>query len=82
MNTKIPVEGQPGLYRDENTGAILNCSDVQYQKYIELKQVKLKEIERMNELKNKVDEIDHIKNDIGEIKNIMNVILQKLNLHS
>ena len=43
MNSKILVEGQPGLYRDEVSGAILNCSDTQYKKYLELKNIKKKQ---------------------------------------
>ena len=26
----IKVQGYPGLYRDENTGAIVNCNDSEY----------------------------------------------------
>ena len=39
---KGPVEGNPGLYRDSKSGAILNCSDTEFQKYLELKELKSK----------------------------------------
>jgi hypothetical protein len=79
MDTKIPVEGQPGLYRDENTGAILNCSDLQYKKYMELREIKLKESQQMKEMKSKINEIEDLKTDLNEIKNIMKIILEKIN---
>lgn len=82
MSTKIPVNGQPGLYRDENTGAILNCSDLQYQKYLQLKQIKLKELGELEEMKKKINEINNIKNDLDEIKDTMKIILEKLNFNS
>ena len=30
----IRVEGHKNLYRDENTGAIVNCDDVAYENYV------------------------------------------------
>ena len=33
----IKVEGQPNLYRDEKTGAIINCDTHGYNQYIRLK---------------------------------------------
>ena len=32
----IPVEGHPNLYRDEHSGAIINCDDQSYNQYINL----------------------------------------------
>jgi len=75
----VPVEGNIGLFRDENSNAILNCSDSDYEKYLELKTEKIKEINRLNELNNKVNEIDQLKTDVGEIKDMMKLILSKLN---
>jgi hypothetical protein len=45
----IPVEGHKGLYRDENTNAIVNCNDYQYQEYIKLKTESLSE--KLSEIK-------------------------------
>lgn len=78
MTSKIPVEGQPGLYRDENSGAILNCSDIQYKKYLELKNIKKKELEEMNNLKSKVSEIDDLKTDIKELKDLISILINKI----
>lgn len=65
---KIPVEGHSGLYRDSNTGAILNCDDVAYVNYMKNKEVKLREKQ----------EIENLKNDVSEIKDMMKLILSKL----
>lgn len=78
----LPVEGNKGLFRDENSSAILNCSDSDYQKYLELKNEKIKEISRLNELNNKVNEIDQLKSDVSEMKDMMKLILSKLNSES
>ena len=78
----LPVEGNKGLFRDENFSALLNCSDSDYQKYLELKNEKIKEISRLNELNNKVNEIDQLKSDVSEMKDMMKLILSKLNSES
>jgi hypothetical protein len=39
---KLQVEGNPNLYRDMNSGALVNGSDNEFQKYLELKEMKLK----------------------------------------
>lgn len=69
---KIPVEGNPGLYRDSETGAILNCSDIEYNNYMKTKEVKLKEKQ----------EIQNIKSEVSEIKDMMKIILSKLDSNS
>lgn len=53
----IPVEGHKGLYRDENTNAIVNCNDYQYQEYLKLKNESLSEKQEIENLKNELDEI-------------------------
>ena len=78
----IPVEGNIGLFRDENSSAILNCSDSDYQKYLELKTVKAKEVTRLNEITEKVNEIDQLKSDVSEMKDMMKLILSKLDSNS
>lgn len=54
----IPVKGHSELYRDKNSNAILNCSDVEYNEYLKIK----------NTILNQKNEIETIKNDIEEIK--------------
>jgi len=61
----IPVKGHPDLYRDENTGAILNCNDTGYQNYISNKN--LKEAQKLSQKQ----EIENLKNDVNEIKSLL-----------
>ena len=57
----IPVKGHPNLYRDEQSGAIINCDNNSYIQY-------------KNSLQNRESqkkEIDSIKKDIDEIKSLL-----------
>tara|TARA_B100001248_G_scaffold181375_1_gene138066 strand:+ start:244 stop:453 length:210 start_codon:yes stop_codon:yes gene_type:complete len=65
---RIKVKDSGSLYRDEKSGAILNCSDSEYDNYLKLKQQKLQE----------VDEMDKLKDDVDELKSMMKLILSKL----
>ena len=61
----IPVKGHPNLYRDEQSGAIVNCDSNAYTQYL-------------NSLKNREtqkNEIDKIKDDINEIKFLLKELL-------
>jgi|TARA_A100001037_G_scaffold285695_1_gene293284 hypothetical protein len=66
--SKIKVKDSGSLYRDEESGAILNCSDSEYDNYLKLKQKKLQEANEMNKLKD----------DVDELKSMMKLILSKL----
>lgn len=74
----IPVEGNPQLYRDPSSDAIINVSDAEYSAYMRLKQQKIREIEEKNKKFQKIDEIDKIKSEVGEIKDMMKYIISKL----
>ena len=65
---KIKVKDSGSLYRDEESGAILNCNDSAYDSYLQLKEKKLKE----------AAEMDKLKNDVDELKDMMKLILSKL----
>ena len=65
---KIKVKDSGSLYRDEESGAILNCSDSEYNSYLKLKEKKMRE----------VSEMDKLKNDVDELKDMMKLILSKL----
>jgi vesicle coat complex subunit len=64
-NDLIPVEGHNNLFRDRNTGAILNNDKSSYVQYIRLKEQKQKE----------KNEIDQLKKDIDEIKSLLREII-------
>ena len=57
---KIKVKDSGSLYRDEQSGAILNCSDSEYDSYLKLKQKKMQEVNEMDNLKDHVDDLKSI----------------------
>ena len=59
--TLIPVKGNSGLFRDSETGAIINNNTNDYQTYITNRDRLLSEKER----------IDKLENDIGDIKRML-----------
>lgn len=61
----IPVDGHKNLYRDENSGAIINCDSFGYSQYIKMRYEKQKQ----------KNEIDQIKKDINEIKDLLKELL-------
>ena len=61
----IKVEGHPHLYRDEKTGAIINCDDIGYEQYV--KSLKIR--------KNQKEEIKNMKKDIDEIKSLLKILV-------
>ena len=65
----IPVKGHSELYRDENSNAILNCSDIEYNEYIKVKNIII----------NQKTEIDTMKNDIEEIKLLLRSLVNWYN---
>lgn len=63
----IKVEGHPNLYRDEVSGAIINCDTASYNQYVNSLS--------KQELRKK--ELDDIKNDIKEIKFLLKKFLEE-----
>ena len=57
----IKVKGYSGLYRDENTGAIVNCNDSEYRHRL----VKIQAVDSQKK------EIDRLKNELDEIKALL-----------
>jgi hypothetical protein len=68
----IKVEGQPGLARDKNTGAILNINSTEISRVKELRanQREQKRAER--------EEINQLKSDVEQIKMMLSQIIEKL----
>ena len=67
----IKVEGHPHLYRDEKSGAIINCDSMGYNQYVN--SLRLKEL-----LKN---ELDKMKDDINEIKSLLKKLTMGNNIN-
>lgn len=57
----IRVKGHPNLYRDENSGAIINCDNQSYTQYVN--SLHNREIQK--------NEIEQMKTDIQEIKSLL-----------
>lgn len=54
---KLPVKGHIGLYRDASSGAIINCNEVEYKKYLQIKEIQLREKREIDNLKNEVENL-------------------------
>jgi len=63
----IKVEGHLNLYRDEETGAIINRDVTGYNQYVN--SIETKKLRR--------EELDEMKKDIDEIKSLLREILNK-----
>ena len=61
----IRVKGYTNLYRDENSGAIVNCDSVAYNQYLNI----------INNRESQKKELDTIRQDIDEIKSILKELL-------
>lgn len=63
----IRVEGYTNLYRDEETGAIVNCDTMAYNTYVS--SLNIKDSQKR--------EIDSIKSEISEMKFLLKQLLEK-----
>jgi len=62
----IPIEGHKDLYRDENSGAIINNNTSEYNSYMKLK--KQKQTEK--------NELDSLRSELNEIKTLLKEFLK------
>ena len=65
----IKVEGHPHLYRDERTGAIINCDDIGYDQYVKSQKLRKNQKEEIQNMKKDIDE-----NNIAGICELLNEI--------
>ena len=72
---KVKVKDSGSLYRDEESGAIINCSDSEYNNYLDLKNKRITEIQYLESQKK---DIDNLKNEINEVKDLLKQVLTKL----
>jgi len=66
----IRVEGHKNLYRDEKSGAIINCDTTSYNQYVN----------SLNYRDTQKKELDKMKEDIDEIKSLLKELVK--NKHS
>ena len=62
----IKVKGHSNLYRDENTGSIINCDTANYNQYVNA--IAQKDLRKK--------ELDKMKNDIEEIKTLLKELIK------
>lgn len=67
MKKLIQVEGHPNLYRDAQTGAIVNCDSIAYNQYVA----------SLSKRESEKREIENIKRDIEEIKDLLKVLINE-----
>ena len=70
----IPVEDNPGLFRDEQSGAIINKNRSDFDIYVSSRKKMRTKAERINDLEAKVD---NLTNDIGDIKSMLQSLVGK-----
>jgi len=63
------VEGHTNLYRDEDSGAIINHDTQGYNEYIKMRDLK----------RSQKEEIDKLKDDITEIKTLLKELVNNPN---
>ena len=68
----IPVENHAELFRDSKTGAIVNKSTSDFERYNNTRNKMLSKEERINDLEQKVD---NLSGDIGDIKSMLQSFL-------
>ena len=61
----IRVKGHTNHYRDENSGAIVNCDSLAYNQYLNI----------VNNRESQKKELDMIKQDIDEIKSLLRELI-------
>ena len=76
MSNYTPVEGQKGLYRDNDTAAIINKDKNAYKSYIARKKALESKDNELNKMK---EDLDNVKGELGEIKDLLSTLVQKLN---
>jgi len=76
MTNYVPVEGKSGLYRDEDSTAIVNRDKKAYLVYMQRKKVMENKDSELNQMK---EDLDNVKGELGEIKGLLSTLVQKLN---
>ena len=70
----IPVQDQPGIFRDSVSNAIVNKNTNDYDTYIRQRNKMRSKNERINDLEKKVDDLS---GDIGDIKSMLQSFINK-----
>ena len=68
------VEGHSHLLRDSETNSIINTNMIEYQEYLNRRNVKADENQKVQTIE---EEVYNIKNDISEIKSLLKELLKQ-----
>jgi hypothetical protein len=70
----LKVEGHSYLLRDTDSNAIINVDKKGHGKYLALRRLKQKDVERVTSLE---DDVKELKSDISDIKDMIGKLLDK-----
>ena len=70
----VKVEGHSYLLRDSKTNSIINTNMVEYQEYLNRRNVKADENQKIQHLES---DVANIKDDLSEIKSLLKELLKK-----
>ena len=70
----VKVEGHSYLLRDSKTNSIINTNMVEYQEYLNRRNVKVDENQKIQHLES---DVANIKDDLSEIKSLLKELLKK-----
>ncbi len=68
------VEGHSHLLRDSKTNSIINTNMVEYQEYLNRRNVKVDENQKIQHLES---DVANIKNDLSEIKSLLRSLVNE-----
>ena len=68
------VKGHSHLLRDSKTNSIINTNMIEYQEYLNRRNVKADENQKVQTIE---EEVYNIKNDISEIKSLLKELLKQ-----
>ena len=68
------VEGHSHLLRDSKTNSIINTNMIEYKEYLNRRNVKADENQKVQTIE---EEVYNIKNDISEIKSLLKELLKQ-----
>ena len=75
----LKVEGYSNLVRDPNTNAIINTDTKSYNYYVNARNSKRQELNRIDKIESNVNDLkndlNELKSDISDIKNLLRGIL-------
>jgi hypothetical protein len=72
MKEYIKVSGHDGLFRDPKTNSIINTNKPGYNEYLNMRDIKSKENQKVHSIE---EEVANIKNDVNEIKSLLKELI-------